>query len=34
MSKQIQPTSLFLIVGIVLFAAAKWAYDKGMQPGG
>jgi hypothetical protein len=29
MSQQIKPTSLFLIVGLMLLAAAKWAYDKG-----
>lgn len=29
MSKQIQPTSLIFVIVIVLFVAAKWAYDKG-----
>jgi hypothetical protein len=29
MAKQIQPTSLILIVAAVLFVAARWAYKQG-----
>ena len=29
MAKQIQPTSLILLVLVAVFVAAKWAYDKG-----
>jgi hypothetical protein len=31
MSKQLQPTSLFMIVGLLLIALAKFAYDKGTE---
>jgi hypothetical protein len=33
MAKQVQPTSLILLVLIVLFVAAKWAYEKGISGG-
>ena len=29
MSRQLQPTSLLLIVVAVIFIAGKWAFDKG-----